>query len=92
MFIQVLVLTIEEEPPSLRTYPTGERQRTGAPFSKAFEEFYVKCLQKVRTRAPLMTSQLYYCNPLPRLRNNVSHVLLCVVARRRGIDPRPRNC
>ena len=45
------MLTIEEEPPSLWTYPTGERQRTGAPFSKAFEEFYVKCLQKVRTSA-----------------------------------------
>jgi hypothetical protein len=69
----VLVLTIEEEPPSLRTYPTGERQRTGAPFSKAFEEFYVKCLQKVRTRAPLITSHLLFYNPPPRLRTT-SHM------------------
>lgn len=43
--MRVLILTIEEDPPSLRTYPTAE-QRTGAPFSKAFEDFYKKCLQK----------------------------------------------
>ena len=97
--MKVLVLTIEEEPPSLRTYPTGtysrylsslslllyfyntpffhlitshliishhttphtsqlchisqpptqlsgDRQRTGLPFSKSFEDFITKCLQK----------------------------------------------
>ena len=43
--MRVLVVTIEEEPPSLKSY-SNETQRTGAPFSSAFDEFYKKCLQK----------------------------------------------
>lgn len=43
--MRVLVLTIEEEPPSLKCYDT-DRQRSGAPFSPYFQDFYKKCLQK----------------------------------------------
>ena len=43
--MKVLVLTIEEAPPSLRTY-SNDRQRDGAPFSNNFDDFYKKCLQK----------------------------------------------
>ena len=43
--MRVLVMTIEEEPPSLKTYD-NDRQRNGTPFSKPFEDFYKKCLQK----------------------------------------------
>lgn len=50
--MRVLVLTIEEEPPSLRSYE-NDRQRTGAPFSKGFEEFYKKCLQKNPKSRPM---------------------------------------
>ncbi len=44
--MRVLVLTIEEEPPSLRCYDSDRQPLGGQPFSKAFEEFYKKCLQK----------------------------------------------
>ena len=43
--MKVLVLTIEESPPSLKTY-SNDRQRDGAPFSNNFDDFYKKCLQK----------------------------------------------
>lgn len=43
--MKVLVLTIEEAPPSLKTY-SNDRQRDGAPFSNNFDDFYRKCLQK----------------------------------------------
>ena len=43
--MRVLVLTIEEPPPSLKAYP-NDRQRDGAPFSCNFDDFYKKCLQK----------------------------------------------
>ena len=46
--MRILVLTIEEEPPSLKSY-SNDKQRTGAAFSKYFEDFYKKCLQKVRS-------------------------------------------
>lgn len=46
--MRILVLTIEEDPPSLKSY-ADDKQRTGAPFSKYFEDFYKKCLQKVNT-------------------------------------------
>ena len=46
--MRILVLTIEEEPPSLKSY-SDDKQRTGASFSKYFEDFYRKCLQKVRS-------------------------------------------
>lgn len=44
--MRILVLTIEEEPPSLANYPTTDRQRTGQPFSRHFDDFYKKCLRK----------------------------------------------
>ena len=43
--MRVLVLTIEEPPPSLKAYP-NDRQRDGAHFSSNFDDFYRKCLQK----------------------------------------------
>ena len=43
--MRVLVLTIEEPPPSLKVYP-NDKQRDGAPFSSNFDDFYKKCLQK----------------------------------------------
>jgi serine/threonine protein kinase len=43
--MRVLVLTIEEPPPTLKVYP-NDRQRDGAPFSSNFDDFYKKCLQK----------------------------------------------
>lgn len=43
--MKVLVLTIEEPPPSLKEYP-NDKQRDGAPFSSNFDDFYKKCLQK----------------------------------------------
>lgn len=43
--MRVLVLTIEEDPPGLKSYD-NDRQASGAPFSRMFEEFYKKCLQK----------------------------------------------
>jgi serine/threonine protein kinase len=43
--MRVLVLTIEEPPPSLKAYP-NDRQRDGAHFSSNFDDFYKKCLQK----------------------------------------------
>ena len=43
--MRVLVLTIEEEPPSLYTYPTP-LSRTGLQFTTLFEDFYKKCLTK----------------------------------------------
>ena len=43
--MKVLVMTIEDDPPSLRSYD-DEKQRTGEPFSVAFEDFYRKCLNK----------------------------------------------
>ena len=43
--MKVLVLTIEDEPPSLRNYD-NDKQRNGESFSSAFEDFYRKCLNK----------------------------------------------
>jgi len=43
--MRILVVTIEDEPPSLRSY-SNDRQRSGAPFSKEFDDFASKCLQK----------------------------------------------
>ena len=63
--MRVIVLTIEEDPPSLKSYDNDRllikfelffnqpeynlyfRQRTGAPFSKNFEDFIKKALCKV---------------------------------------------
>ena len=43
--MRVLVLTIEEDPPSLYTYPTP-LSRNNTPFTSNFEDFYKKCLTK----------------------------------------------
>jgi serine/threonine-protein kinase OSR1/STK39 len=43
--MRVLVMTIEEDPPSLKSYKHN-RQRNDAPFSNSFYDFYSKCLQK----------------------------------------------
>ena len=43
--MRVLVLTIEEDPPSLYTYPTP-LSRNNTPFTTLFEDFYKKCLTK----------------------------------------------
>mmetsp|Transcript_2183 Transcript_2183/g.7648 ORF Transcript_2183/g.7648 Transcript_2183/m.7648 type:complete len:398 (+) Transcript_2183:282-1475(+) len=49
--MRVLVMTIEEDPPSLRTYET-QLQRNGQPFSNNFNQFVSKCLQKVPAKRP----------------------------------------
>jgi serine/threonine-protein kinase OSR1/STK39 len=43
--MRVLVMTVEEEPPGLQSY-SNPLQRSGLPFSAAFEDFYKKCLLK----------------------------------------------
>jgi serine/threonine protein kinase len=43
--MRVLILTIEEEPPGLYSY-ADDKEITGAPFSKHYEDFFKKCLQK----------------------------------------------
>ncbi|CAM9105225.1 unnamed protein product, partial [Ectocarpus fasciculatus] len=54
--MRVLVLTIEEDPPSLKSYD-NDKQANGSPFSRLFEEFYKKCLQK-NPRARPATDEL----------------------------------
>lgn len=54
--MRILVLTIEDEPASLHSYK-DDKQRTGAPFSRLFEDFYKKCLQK-NSKARPSTSEL----------------------------------
>eukprot|EP01041_Mallomonas_annulata_P007334 gene7334-14963_t len=49
--MRVLVLTIEEDPPSLKSYE-NDKQRTGVAFSKVFDDFYKKCLQKTSKNRP----------------------------------------
>lgn len=45
--MKVLILTIEEAPPSLQSYPHDRQLNVhGAPFSSSFEDFYKQCLQK----------------------------------------------
>ena len=43
--MRVLIVTIEEDPPSLKSY-SSDLQRSGAPFSAEFDDFYKRCLQK----------------------------------------------
>jgi len=50
--MRVLVVTIEEDPPSLKSYPGSKGQRTGAPFSTSFDDFYKMCLQKNPSARP----------------------------------------
>lgn len=49
--MRVLVMTIEDAPPSLRSYD-NQLQRNGLPFSKTFDDFYTKCLQKCPDKRP----------------------------------------
>lgn len=49
--MRVLVMTIEEDPPSLKSYE-HRMDRNGAPFSKSFDDFYSKCLQKNPSNRP----------------------------------------
>ncbi len=43
--MRVLVLTIEEDPPSLKSYPS-RADGNGHTFSSVYEEFCNQCLQK----------------------------------------------
>ncbi|KAG5182103.1 putative protein kinase [Tribonema minus] len=49
--MKVLLMTIEQEPPSLKTY-ADDKQPNGEPFSKAFREFVRLCLQKNPKKRP----------------------------------------
>lgn len=44
--MRVLVLTIEEDPPSLKSYEDDRQPNGGPSFTRLFDEFYKKCLQK----------------------------------------------
>jgi len=51
--MRVLIKTIEEEPPTLKSYPHDKQLfETGAPYSAHFEDFYRRCLQKVPKQRP----------------------------------------
>lgn len=51
--MQVLIKTIEEEPPSLLSYTHDRQLRPdGAPFSEQFTDFCNKCLQKLPKNRP----------------------------------------
>lgn len=45
--MKVLIMTIQQEPPSLKSYP-DDRSVDGEPFSRGFREIVRLCLQKVR--------------------------------------------
>ncbi|CAN0121431.1 unnamed protein product, partial [Heterosigma akashiwo] len=49
--MKVLLMTIQEDPPSLRSYD-DDRQANGEPFSKHFKELVKACLQKDPRRRP----------------------------------------
>lgn len=49
--MKVLLLTIQEEPPSLRSYAT-EKSCTGESFSRSFKEMVRMCLQKEARKRP----------------------------------------
>lgn len=42
---QVLIMTIQNEPPSLKSYPDGEKGVDGETFSRGFRELIRLCLQ-----------------------------------------------
>lgn len=46
--MKVLIMTIQQEPPSLKSYP-DDRSVDGEPFSRGFREIVRLCLQKVRS-------------------------------------------
>lgn len=43
--MKVLIMTIEQEPPSLKNYP-DDKQCNGQSFSRSFDDFVRKCLHK----------------------------------------------
>mmetsp|Transcript_19059 Transcript_19059/g.24703 ORF Transcript_19059/g.24703 Transcript_19059/m.24703 type:complete len:478 (+) Transcript_19059:78-1511(+) len=55
--MKVLLLTIQEEPPSLRSYAT-EKSCTGASFSRSFKEMVRMCLQKEARKRPTVHTLL----------------------------------
>mmetsp|Transcript_5482 Transcript_5482/g.14104 ORF Transcript_5482/g.14104 Transcript_5482/m.14104 type:complete len:460 (+) Transcript_5482:279-1658(+) len=55
--MKVLLLTIQEEPPSLRTYST-EKSCTGESFSRSFKEMVRMCLQKEARKRPTVQTLL----------------------------------
>lgn len=55
--MKVLMLTIQEEPPSLRSYPT-EKSCTGESFSRSFKEMVRMCLQKESRKRPTVQTLL----------------------------------
>ena len=55
--MKVLLLTIQEEPPSLRSYAT-EKSRTGESFSRSFKEMARMCLQKEARKRPTVQTLL----------------------------------
>lgn len=73
--MRVLVLTIEEDPPSLKTYD-NDRQRSGAPFSRMFEDFVRKCLQKSPKARPPAEELLKHKFLKGRTRDALLHQLL----------------
>jgi serine/threonine-protein kinase OSR1/STK39 len=54
---QVLLMTIEQEPPSLKSYK-DDRQPDGESFSRSFKEFVRLCLQKNPKKRPNCTTLL----------------------------------
>lgn len=59
--MKVLLYTIQNEPPSLSTYPDGKRDNI--PFSRSFRDLVRMCLQKDPSKRPtcakLLTNALF---------------------------------
>eukprot|EP00604_Paraphysomonas_vestita_P000161 CAMPEP_0174824608 /NCGR_PEP_ID=MMETSP1107-20130205/36066_1 /TAXON_ID=36770 /ORGANISM="Paraphysomonas vestita, Strain GFlagA" /LENGTH=302 /DNA_ID=CAMNT_0016052845 /DNA_START=248 /DNA_END=1152 /DNA_ORIENTATION=+ len=73
--MRVIVLTIEEDPPSLKSYE-NDRQRTGAPFSKNFEDFIKKALCKVPSQRASAAELLKHKFLKGRTKDALVHQLL----------------
>lgn len=55
--MKVLIMTIQQEPPSLKSYP-DDRSADGEPFSRGFREIVRLCLQKDPKKRPSCTTLL----------------------------------
>lgn len=98
--MRVIVLTIEEDPPSLKSYDNDRshwhllflniflRQRTGAPFSKLFEDFVKKALNKLPSQRASAAELLKHKFLKGRTQDALVHqlldqipavILLCIV-------------
>ncbi len=55
--MKVLLKTIEQDPPSLKTYE-GDKQPDGEAFSRSFKEFIRLCLQKLPKKRPSVATLL----------------------------------